>query len=144
MSPPELQRGVIFTLRAALVSAVNTCNKIIAENDVENFQQYEQATTGMNMPSSTPKPTQFYDVVHIPDVEETAVLNGLGANSIALEYVYNKLQAAAGNGKMGLREDLTSAEASDLADSSEMSPMLMDEFDSRIPEADPSNTVAHL
>ena len=83
MSPPELQRGVILTLRTALLSAVNTCNKIIAENDVENFQQYQQATTGMNMPLSTPKPTQFYDVVQILDIKDATLSNGLGANSLA-------------------------------------------------------------
>lgn len=128
-SPPELQAGVLMTLRAALLSAVNTCNKIIAENDVENFQNYQAATVGMPSPPPTPKPTQFYDVV-----SETPAA-AADENSKILEDIYNKLASAAGKGKMGLREDLTAEEASELADGiAEMRAIMMEELANGIPE----------
>ncbi|CAB9527011.1 expressed unknown protein [Seminavis robusta] len=134
-SPPELQQGVLLTLRAALLSAINTCNKVIAENDVENFQQYQAATATMEKPPATTKPAQFYNVVPAEEVIEEASTTALDENSKVLESIYDKLQAAAGDGKLGLREDLTSEEATDLADSiAEMRAILMQELDTGIPE----------
>jgi hypothetical protein len=139
-SPPELQQGVLLTVRAALLSAIGTCNKIVAENDVQNFMDYKQATAGMNMPQQTPKPVQFYDVEQVAQEEEpeTSLSASIGAdaNTVVLENIYNKIEAAAGKGKFGLREDLTAEEASELADSiAEMRSIMMEELNNGIPGA---------
>ena len=134
-SPPELQAGVLPPLQAALLSAVMTCNKIIADGEADNVQKYQEATAGIEKPASARKPTQFFEVqtVKPPAVSAPA---GVDENTKKLESVYSSLQAAAGDGKMGLRKDLSSAEASDLADGiAEMRAIMMEELNSGIPEA---------
>lgn len=142
-SPAEIQQAVLLTLRAAFLSAIGTCNKIIAENEVQNFHDYKDATAGLEIPAPTPKPVQFYDVAEVteePQIEQTTAM-GTDSNSVVLENIYNKMQAAAGNGKLGLREDLTADEAADLADSvAELRTIMMEELENGIPVADSSTT----
>ena len=99
-SPPELQASVLVTLRAALLAAVSTCNIAIAENEVQNVQDY-QAATGAG-PAAMP--TDFHDVA-VPEkapaeVEPaqsapTNVAEALSVddpNAKILERVYQKLE----------------------------------------------------
>jgi hypothetical protein len=133
-SPPELQESVLVTLRAALLSAVSTCNDIIANNEVANVQAYQTAT------SSTSAPVQEEEVgVWEPAGGAAAAAapahTGTDTNSQVLEQVYNKLKAASGDGKMGLRQGLDPNEASELADGiAEMRSLLVGELDTGIPE----------
>ena len=132
-SPEELKQGVLMTLRAALLSALNTCNRIIAENEVDNYNQYKDATAGMEKPPITNRPTQFYNVERVEETQSAP--SGKDENYKALDAIYSKLEATAGNGKLGLRENLTPEEASDLADSIvELRSILMDELDNGIPQ----------
>jgi hypothetical protein len=129
-SPPELQQAVLVTLRAALLSAVHTCNAVLADNDVASF-----AAT-LHAPRT---PTQFTDVV--PEtaeeqMEKVSMYGGSDENSQFLETVFEKLKNARGDGKMGLRKDLAAADAESLADDiNRMRAMLVEELESGIPEA---------
>lgn len=67
-SPPEVQEGLMVPLRGALMSAVNTCNQIIAENELQNVQSYQDAVTESPIPdarvenSGPMTPGQFFEV----------------------------------------------------------------------------------
>jgi hypothetical protein len=161
--PPELQGGMLVTLRAALLSAANTCNEIIANNEAANFEALRTVIsdphTRMQREVASSAPTQFTDV--IPEKEEVqrpssepeapmaldeealvemaeALLSaptGNDENSQWLETVYIKLKHAAGDGKMGLRDDLTVEEAEELvSDILKMRSMLVEELENGIPE----------
>ncbi|KAL7557736.1 hypothetical protein ACA910_006213 [Epithemia clementina (nom. ined.)] len=129
-SPPELEEGVLITLRAALLSAARTCNSIITDGGGDSYMLYQSGKQTNNHPKTT-TPTQFYDVV--PE-EETTVVSAAAPpkdeNSEFLEQVLEKLAAAAGNGKMGLREDLSAAEATELSNSiAKMRSILVEELE---------------
>ena len=66
-SPPELKEGVLVTLRAALMSAVNTCNKVMGDNGIMSFDSFQSTRGG---PATTSTPTQYYDVSTSDDVPE--------------------------------------------------------------------------
>ena len=135
-SPPELQIGVLTMLRAALLSAVNTCNKVIADGEVENVKQYQEATATMDKPAPVAKPTQFYEAQVGSEQPAAAAAAAVDENTQKLEKIYNSLQGAAGDGKMGLRSDLSAAEATELADGiAEMRAIMMEELANGIPEA---------
>lgn len=154
-APPELQGGVLVTLRMALLSAVSTCNEIVAYKEVEKIEAYDPRTAS-SVVSTTP--TQFYDVV--PEAPEqqvqfaasdvvsapadiTPTYSGNDENSAFLETVYKKLKEAAGEGKMGLRKDLGAADAEDLAnDIFRMRSLLVDELNGGIPESSSIDTSA--
>ncbi|GKY98757.1 hypothetical protein MPSEU_000832000 [Mayamaea pseudoterrestris] len=113
-SPPELQQPVLVTLRAAFVSAEKTLGNII-----EGPEQQASAATERAPEASAP----------------VKRLSGNDENTQFLEGVYAKLQAAAGDDKLGLRKGMTSEEAADLADSiAEMRARLVEELDTSIPE----------
>ena len=160
-SPPELQPSVLMTLRAALLSAVNACDELVAVAEIEQY------TTPTDPRTRTTNPTQYYDVTpefserpaisaspstaflpsqQIPSIQEPMDLEyGTDRNaesSAFLESVYEKLKNAAGDGKMGLRDDLTAAEAEELAnDISRMRAILVEELNGtgvqREPESQP-------
>jgi len=150
-SPPELQSSVLVTLRAALMSGITTCNGIIAENEIKNLEAYEATT------NAPPPQTQVVEIPPTPigdDILEDIVLEaiseeeaaamepqaaaapahpGTDANSLFFNTILNKLQAAAGDGKMGLRSDLSAQEAQDLSESIlDARSMLLDELDTGI------------
>jgi hypothetical protein len=136
-SPPELHESILVTLRAALLSAVSTCNDIIANNEVANVQAYQTAT------SSTSAPAQEEVGVWEPAAPAAPAYTGSDTNSQVLEQVYNKLKAASGDGKMGLRQGLDPKEASELADGiAEMRSLLVGELDTGIPEPTSSEASA--
>lgn len=124
-SPPELLEGVLITLRAALFTAAKTCNSILSENQNGDDDDYGGGVFHNSMssnPTTRTTPTHFYDVV--PEVEQQAAegvppsptTTTTDENSEFLQQVWDKLAAAAGTGKMGLREDLSADEATDLVD----------------------------
>ena len=69
-SPPAVQQGLLVPLLGALMSAVNTCNQVIAEKELDNVQAYQDAVTespvsGAPAQSGTTAPTtpaQFFEV----------------------------------------------------------------------------------
>jgi hypothetical protein len=141
-SPVELQSSILISVRAALLSAVSTCNSIIADNEIMTYA----GTTTMPRPvppsiGSTPRYTEAEYVPTPAPPQATAttpapLYKGNDENTQFLETVYNQLRAAQGmTGKMGLRDNLTSTEAQELADSiTMMRSMLVEELDSGIPD----------
>jgi hypothetical protein len=130
-SPPELHGPVLVTLRAALLSAVSTLNSIIANNEVANVQAYQTATASVQ----APLPSAPVVATPVAPEQVASSYSGTDANSQVLKKVYQKLQAAAGEGKMGLRADLSPSDALELADDiAEMRAMLVNELDGGIPE----------
>jgi hypothetical protein len=147
-SPPELQGSVLITLRAALMSAVNECNKIIAGNEVSNLEAY-QAVAGRQAAPTSDATAQFTDAM-VDEVEEPLVQapvaapaqsasTGMDSNSKVLQDVYNQIQAVSGEGKLGLKEGMTADEAEALIDSiQDMRAVLMEELESGIPDPEPT------
>jgi hypothetical protein len=154
-SPPELQGSVLVTLRAALMSAVNECNKIIAEHEIANLEAYV-AATGREVAPTPDAPVQFTDVM-VDEVEEPVVQaplpgqpaapavptqsasTGMDPNSKVLQSVYDQIQAASGGGKLGLKEEMTAAEAEALMNGiQDMRAILMEELESGIPDPEPT------
>ena len=160
-SPPELQGSVLVTLRAALLSAINTFNEILATSDSSSSSSDNVAPNfgAAVVAAARSTPVQFTDVVpeisqpeqqpptapsmpeppaefSRPHTPQDILYNGDDENSEWLESVYEKLKNAVGDGKMGLREDLSPEDAEDLAnDISQMRMMLVEELESGIPES---------
>lgn len=132
-SPPELQPSVLITLRSALRAAVGTCDAMMGGVPPQSTMPAMPVQPAMNPPQAQP-------VVPTTPVEvPSPVIPATDPNSKVLDEVYNKMKAAAGDGSLGLRSDLTSEDASELADKlKEMRAVLMDELDTGIPDA---NTV---
>lgn len=141
-SPPELQSSVVFTLRAALKSAVSTCDSllgtpfaaaVVPAAPVVPAQPPVQPAAPV-MPAQVaapPVPAQVAVQTTSPGVPPVDV------NSKSLDEIYTKLSAAAGEGSLGLRSDLSSEDASDLADLLvEMRHVLMEELEAGIPGPD--------
>jgi hypothetical protein len=150
-SPPELQSSVLATLNGALMTAVYTCNKVIANNDLVNYNSYN-AVTGTVPESVATTPSTFYAVVEEPAsvvvaapvapstsaIAPTPTSVGTDANTKALEQIYNDLKEASGNAKLGLNGQLSGEEASNLANRmDEMRSLLMSELESGIPDPEP-------
>jgi hypothetical protein len=147
-SPPELQGSVLITLRAALMSAVNECNKIIAENEIANLEAYV-ATTGREA-APTPGATDvMVDEVEEPVVQAPVAVQpaapaqsastGMDPNSRVLQSVYDQIQAVSGGGKLGLKEGMTADEAGSLIDDiHDMRAVLLEELGSGIPDPEPT------
>lgn len=156
-SPPELQQSVLVTLRAALLSAVNACDEVVAAAEIEQYESYRTTQTDSRTRNSSP--SQYYDVTpEFSDRSSTPPTPFMQAPSIQepmeseyrtpdrsdesaafLESVYEKLKDAAGDGKMGLRQNLTAAEAEELAnDISRMRAMLVEELNGTNIQREPS------
>jgi hypothetical protein len=156
-SPPELQEGLLVTMRAALMTAVTTCNRVIAENEQRNYETYQALAGPPSAPSRAAPPSQFYDVIQVqgdddddeggsrieqPVARAPSANTELDGNSKILEQIYQELKAAAGNGKLGLRPDLTAEEAANLSNSLlDMRAILMEELDAGIPAADEPTSI---
>jgi hypothetical protein len=155
-SPDSVKKDVLVALRAALVSAVSTCNNVIGDAAIPSTAYQappatEVARASPTAPAATQSATQSVvgdslaetpfenpEVVSAPattEVEEDLTASiGPDANSKVLEGIYNKIRAASGNGSLGLRSDLTSSEGSVLAEEiSEVRNILMQELDAGIP-----------
>lgn len=159
-SPEELKPTVLVTLRAALLSAVATCNAVVANNEVANVQSYQSTATEAQMQPEEKK--EFYSVVPTggdPTADSAAdevtaespadlvepvaqaeaaakiIYEGDDPNTDFFVDVYERLRNAAGDGNLGLRKDLTSEEAGALADDiADARVLLVDELDNGIPK----------
>ena len=151
-APPELQEGVLITLQAALLSGARTCNSLISETGGEAVGVYTTALDGVDatasstrtaVPTPTATSTQSYDEYYDAVTEEptSSVSTPSSASSSAtildeansefFEEILQKLSAASGSGKMGLREDLSASEAAELSASiAKMRSLLIEELDS--------------
>ena len=165
-SPPELKEGVLFSLRGALNSALNTCDKVIGRNVVSNApSQPEVATVAAAEPAA---PTAEVvdspplEVQEPPAPEPVAVVQepapavpvvtpatsgsgniGADANSKVLEEIYSEIKSASGDGRLGLKSDLSQDDASRVANKiEEMRSLLMEELDAGIPDAKASTVPA--
>ena len=125
-SPPQLKESMLTTLRAALISAVETCNVVIGDSS-------SPLPPPPVVPTVDASPTQTS--TSSSQVSQPPQAMATDPNSKALEEIYEKVKAASGDGNLGLRSDLTAAEATDLADQLvDMRSILMEELDSGIPE----------
>jgi hypothetical protein len=113
------------------MSAVNTCNQVIAEKEVENVHNYREAVLPQPVESpQTPKPTQFFEVTpYTPSkslgeeatsapeaISKSPAIqthSGTDENTKLLQGIYEKLVASSGDEKFGLGK-LSSAEVSAL------------------------------
>eukprot|EP00532_Pseudo-nitzschia_australis_P012229 CAMPEP_0168211258 /NCGR_PEP_ID=MMETSP0140_2-20121125/3615_1 /TAXON_ID=44445 /ORGANISM="Pseudo-nitzschia australis, Strain 10249 10 AB" /LENGTH=668 /DNA_ID=CAMNT_0008137929 /DNA_START=260 /DNA_END=2266 /DNA_ORIENTATION=+ len=128
-SPPVLKESILATLRMALMSAVETCNVILSPGQVAPPAPAPVAPAPV-APQAPPPSTQA------PPPPSNV---GTDRNSKALENIFEKVEAAAGDGKFGLRSDLTAAEATELADQLvDMRGILMQELESDIPGPKPA------
>jgi hypothetical protein len=119
-SPVELHQPVLVTLRAALLSGIITMNSAAEVRNEQTSLPLTTATAPWVEGSVTP--TQSY--------------SGDDENTPFFEGVYTKLKSAAGDGKMGVRSDLSSEDATDLAnDIAELRIKLVDELTSGIPSS---------
>jgi len=130
-SPPALKESVLVTLRMALMSAVETCDLILS--------QCQLTLPSQDLPSKAPSEAAFEptpiaqsasssDTATIP-ITPTPELAENDKNNLALEEIYEKLQSASGQGKLGLRNDLAAEEADELAnDLADMRDILMEEL----------------
>jgi hypothetical protein len=139
--PPELQSSVLITLRAALRSAISTCDSLLGAPQavaVASVAPVEPAQPPVQ-PAAPTVPVQAAPAVPAQGVQSAApIVPPTDPNSKALDGIYNKLKAAGGEGSLGLRSDLTSEEASELADQIvEMRNILMEELEAGIPDPEP-------
>ena len=177
-SPPELQSSILVTLRAALLSAVGTCNGIIADQEVENVQSYQQQQQQHSPPpppveaeeEASQKERDFYAVVptegnDLPEAAEEVTDPSIGQQQAQVEQqqtpepaqqqppvhagddpntaflidVYDRLSAAAGDGNLGLKQDISPEEAAALsADIADARVLLVDELENGIPKENDS------
>lgn len=139
-SPPELQSSVLVTLRVALMAAVTACNAAIANNEVQNVQAY-QAVSGATpkppmMDSYSARPRDALDSPPPPLFNLAEAVKLDNENSVAFEAIYKKLQNVAGDGKMGLRNDLSPSQAADLVNELKaMKALLVEELMNDNPDA---------
>mmetsp|Transcript_37886 Transcript_37886/g.42436 ORF Transcript_37886/g.42436 Transcript_37886/m.42436 type:complete len:673 (+) Transcript_37886:87-2105(+) len=131
-SPPQLKNSVLTVLRAALISSVETCNFVLGQDQVPPHPPPVASTVNVSPAQIT---TSSAPVSQLPQATAADL------NSKALEHIYEKVKAASGDGNLGLRNDLTAAEATELADQLvDMRGILMEELDSGIPDPQPVDT----
>jgi hypothetical protein len=140
-SPPELQPSVLLTLRSAFRAAVSTCDSITGGGPPQPSWSAVPAApfVPLQPPAQTTAPwTPDQLSPEAVAASPAPVFPPTDPNSKILEDVYNKMKAAAGDGSLGLRSDLTSEDASALADKLvEMRAVLMEELDTGIPAPEP-------
>ena len=143
---PSEQKILLPSLRTALLGAVNTCNKVIADAEVKEaaeaaavespVEPFAPASGGMAFPST-------YAVTQPEEAEETLApepslsysTQGDDANTAQLRQVYDKLKASQGDEKFGLK-GLSETEISTLGETLlDMRGILMDELDGNVPSA---------
>jgi len=165
-SPPALKESVLVTLRMAMMSAVATCDAIISPGQVAPPVAVVEAPPApvvappvavveappapavappvavVEPPPAVAPPVAVVETPPAPEVAApVAVVESsppasveMDTNSAALEEIYQKLQSASGDGKLGLRSDLAAGEAKQLADELvKMRDILMGELQAGIP-----------
>lgn len=169
-SPPELQKSVIFTIRTALLSTINTCEEMMAGGSYDNVnmetypasqpppgpplaQEMRQSPDVSRYQQQTP---QYPDISDPDSLEDTAArasaIGGMSSipppdgndpNSQFFQGVYNRLKTASGNGKLGFKENIALKEAEELVDDiNEMRKLLVQEVENGIPPAAPATSAS--
>jgi hypothetical protein len=127
-SPQSDQEGLMLPVRDALLSAANTINKVIAENEVENVKQYEEAAAQTSAPPVTPDPSPVQE----EEAPAPVIVNRAKAkasNTEKFQDIYDLMQNIQGDHKFGLKE-LTAEELSLASEALiDMRVILMDELD---------------
>jgi hypothetical protein len=145
-SPPQLRESVLVALRVALMSAVETCNTVVTGGSVPQQTTAVRSSVAMTTAATTMTPPQVTVMPLTPPstVESTVFstpsppVQRMDPNSRALDEIYESVKAAHGEGSLGLRGDLTQAEATKLADQLvDMRNLLMQELEAGIPDPDP-------
>ena len=137
-SPPELQPSVLMTLRSAFRAAVSTYDVMLGGVPVQPIipaaPAAPVATTAQPATPSMPQQLSNGAV----DAGPAPTTPATDPNSKVLDDIYNTMKGAAGDGGLGLRSNLTSEEASELAEKLlRMRKVLMDELDAGIPDPEP-------
>jgi len=129
-SPPELRDSVLVTLRAALLSAVTTCNEIVSVQ--KSLSSYEDSAVDIPQRKVPAEANQGVQV------ERAGTLLSVNdENSKSFERIYQRLKNSAGEGKLGLDKNLTAESAAELAeDIARMRSMLVEELQTGVPERD--------
>lgn len=126
-SPPQLKETVLVTLRAALISAVDTCHAALEQS---------------NVPSS---PLASHPPAIQPTTALSSPVKGIDSNTKALKTIYETMKEASGDGYLGLRSDLTAAEADHLAEQLvSMRSILLEEMEEGIPDPQDSSKSTNI
>ncbi len=134
-SPPALKDSVLVTLRMALMSAVETCSVVLSGGAAAAPAAVATPPPAVQAPPTVQPVAPVAAAIPEPPPPAPAAPVELDRNSKALEKLYDIVQSASGDGKLGLRSDLTADEASALADELVgMRGILMGELDAGIPE----------
>jgi len=141
-SPPELQPSVLMTLRSAFRAAVSTYDVMLGAAPVQQIIPAAPvapvvASWERTAHPSTPSTPQQLSNREV-DAGPASIIPATDPNSKVLDDIYNTMKGAAGDGSLGLRNDLTSEEARELAEKlMGMRKVLMDELDAGIPDPEP-------
>ena len=134
-SPPALKESVLVTLRMALMSAVETCNVVLSGGQAAAPAAVAAPPPVVQAPPTVQPVAPVAAAIPEAPPQAPAAPIELDRNSKALEKLYDIVQSASGDGKLGLRSDLTADEASALADELVgMRSILMGELEAGIPE----------
>merc|ERR1711937_327937 len=114
------------------MSAVETCDMVLSQGQMKPPVQglpSEAPFEATIEPTPIAQSASFSDTTATPVTPTPALAEDKKNNSV-LEEIYEKLQSASGEGKLGLRNDLTAEEADELAgDLVEMRNILMEELE---------------
>ena len=137
-SPPELQPSILVTLRLAFRAAVSTCDVILGGVPVQPALLVAPvAPVASWQPTAQPATPSMPQQINAGAVD-AAPIPATDPNSRVLDDIYNTMKRAAGDGGLGLRRDLTSEDASELAEKlMGMRKVLMEELDAGIPDPEP-------
>jgi len=94
-SPPELKAGVLGALRAALLFAANTCQQVMGGT----IDQTSYAPPPVKMDEPDEEPVA---AAAAPTQASTPPTMGNDTNTVYLKKVYEALENASGDGKLGL------------------------------------------
>ena len=146
-SPPQLQQSVLVTLRAALAAAIDTCDIALGNSPTQvGTASPAAASVPAVLPTQPAQPVvaptsagvsvqQTQSPSPLPQTQQQQQQGVKDPNTIVLDKIYDSVQAAHGDGKFGVRADITPEEASELAEQLiEMRTVLMEELDAGIPE----------
>ena len=90
--PPEMQAGMLMSVRAALLSAANSCQQVIDQGEEQPVVVAAPAAAAPVVVQDAPTPS----------IQEDAAPTGNDSNSVLLRKVYDSLGDASGGGKFGL------------------------------------------
>jgi len=140
------REGLLMPLRDALLSAASEINRIIAECEVENSKKYNEvhapkaevdlSTDILEKDNSQPQyPTEVHESTeNLQSVVKEDQEASDSSSEAILQEAYDALEAMKGDGKFGVKRDITPGEMTHVSD------ILMNMRDVLINELDPSIT----